>query len=168
MAEKYTVATSMPTGKSDPTFGVEYMVKFAENEGTFKLWYKTPPVEGFVQEGTIDGWKFTKAKKEYNPGGNTSQAGAATSESARTPISSKPPYKDNSDGMRQGMCMNNAANYINATNNTKVLKPEEWAELVYNHASALYSLGDLTALPIITEEEIDASANVAAVFGVNK
>lgn len=52
------------------------------------------------------------------------------------------PSKDNSDGQRQGMCINNAANYIN-TNNTKELSAVEWAKIVHSYASELYNLGDI-------------------------
>lgn len=50
-------------------------------------------------------------------------------------------YKDNSDGQRQGMCINNAANYVNA--NEKDLTPVAWAEQVWRYANALYNFGDL-------------------------
>lgn len=159
MIEKYTVQTSMPSGKTHQQYGTEYVVKFVENEGTFKLWYKTQPEPGFVQEGTIDGWKFTKAKKEYTP-----PSGGAGSASAPAPYK-KPAYKDNSDGMRQGMCINNAANFVNA-----LAVPEmdavAWATMVHTYANELYALGDLTGLPTITAEEIDHTAPAKKVFGV--
>lgn len=50
--------------------------------------------------------------------------------------------KDNSDGQRQGMCINNANAYVVANN--KNLSAKEWAQLTHSYAQALYSLGDLT------------------------
>lgn len=54
------------------------------------------------------------------------------------------PTKDNSDGQRQGMCINNAANFVNASEDRKDLTPVMWAERVWRYANALYALGDLT------------------------
>lgn len=51
------------------------------------------------------------------------------------------PSKDNSDGQRQGMCINNASNYVNSQ--SKDYTPVQWAERVWRYANALYSLGDL-------------------------
>jgi hypothetical protein len=157
--EKYTVATSMPSGKSDPKFGTEYIVKFAENEGTFKLWYKKQPEEGFVQEGTIDGWKFIKAKKEY-------VAGAAGSVPAAVHSVSKPTYRDNSDGMRKGMAINNAAAYVMATSQ-ELYSPQAWAKRVADYARELYLVSELEPQ---TQEEtpapVDRTTEAKKVFGV--
>lgn len=165
--EKYTIQTAIPTGKSSPMYGTEFHVKFAENEGTFKLWYKTPPTEGQVQEGTIDGWKFKKAKKEWNgnEGGGSATPDAEPVQSK--PAYQKPAYKDNSDGMRQGMCFNNAANYVNAL--TLELTEEDWAKTVYGYANALYLLGDLGKEKPVQEVPLtEAPKSVQEVFGVNK
>lgn len=51
-------------------------------------------------------------------------------------------YKDNSDGMRQGMCINNAAAYI-SDHTTGILSEKEWAQKVHDYANELYLLGDL-------------------------
>ena len=162
--EKYTVQTAIPTGKSDPTFGTEYHVKFTENEGTFKLWYKTAPTEGQVQEGTIDGWKFKKAKKEWNPQASPQSSGTAKTPTAR----GARPFKDNSDGMRQGMCFNNASNYVQAVS-PEPLNPKDWAKAVKSYAQALYLLGDLAAEEAPEELPIeDAPKAVKDVFGVVK
>lgn len=173
MAEKYTIQTVIPTGKSDPMYGTEFHVKFAENEGTFKLWYKTPPTEGQVQEGDIDGWKFKKAKKEWDGG----SSGGASSASAPAPSGGKPAYqprvyKDNSDGMRQGMCFNNAANYVDSIS-PKELTPTEWAKAVKAYAQALYLLGDLAAEEVVPPTEqvtevpvTEAPKTVQEIFGV--
>lgn len=45
------------------------------------------------------------------------------------------------DGMRQGMCFNNAANYVTAK--ADKLPPFEWASAVFEYAQVLYSKGDL-------------------------
>lgn len=68
-----------------------------------------------------------------------------------TPSSSsttnRPPYKDNSDGQRQGMCFNNAATFVSNHVEllTQVSRPaaEHWAKIVYEYANALYLMGDL-------------------------
>ena len=177
MAEKYTIQTVIPTGKSDPMYGTEFHVKFAENEGTFKLWYKTPPTEGQVQEGDIDGWKFKKAKKEWD--GNSSGGASSASASAPTKPAYQPRvYKDNSDGMRQGMCFNNAATYVLAVApvlDKEPLNPTDWARAVKAYAQALYLLGDLaaeeeTVVPPaeqVTEVTVaEAPKSVQDIFGV--
>jgi len=71
------------------------------------------------------------------------------------------PKKDNSDGMRQGMCINNAANYVNSLEFPQALTDREWASLVHSYATALYILGDLKEAEEITAE------TVAGVFGAN-
>lgn len=59
------------------------------------------------------------------------------------------PRPDNSDGQRQGMCINNAANYLVAIHDPKAgpLTAEEWAEMVNGYATALYAVSDLKAEP---------------------
>lgn len=73
----------------------------------------------------------------FKPDASAFQAPGQTSFGA-----SKPAYKDNSDGMRQGMCMNNAAAYVTASTK-KELTGDEWATKVYDYANALYNKGDL-------------------------
>ena len=171
MAEKYTIQTAIPTGKTDQMYGTEFHVKFAENEGTFKLWYKSPPTEGQVQEGDIDGWKFKKAKKEWS--GNQSQTDSPRAETQSAPFVKKV-WKDNSDGMRQGMCFNNASNYVEAIS-PEPLAPADWARAVKAYAQALYLLGDLaaeeeTVVPPaeqVTEVTVaEAPKSVQDIFGV--
>lgn len=163
MAEKYTIENSMPTGKTHDMYGTEYQVKFHQNEGTFKLWYKQAPTVGQEQEGTIDGWKFTKAKKEYTP--------APTGESKSAEIVQKPKpayagktFKDNSDGMRQGMCFNNASNYVNAISSGTSLTPKQWSKSVFGYAKELYDLGDLNQ----EAPKEDLMETVQEVFGLKK
>lgn len=136
MAQVYTVKGVMKTGKSNPTYGTEYYVQFNESENSFAMWFKKDPEVGQQIEGDIEGSKFKKAKKEWNAN-QTASAGTrpATSPTTRS--------RDNSDGMRQGMCINNAANYVNALEFPKALTDREWATLVHDYASALYALGDL-------------------------
>ena len=171
MAEKYTIQTVIPTGKSDPMYGTEFHVKFAENEGTFKLWYKTPPTEGQVQEGDIDGWKFKKAKKEWdgNSGGGASSASAPPSTTSK-PAYQPRVYKDNSDGMRKGMAINNAATYVNAVS-PEPLAPKDWAKAVTAYAKELYvvsELEDVAPVPPTEQpkEVAEAPKTVQEIFGV--
>lgn len=77
-----------------------------------------------------DKWKA--GKKPF--GGNVGSGGYQKHE-----------YKDNSYGQRQGMCFNNAAHFIatTATGADRPITPEEWANVVYSFANALYAKGDL-------------------------
>jgi len=163
--EKYTIQTAIPTGKTHQMYGTEFHVKFAENEGTFKLWYKEPPQEGKEQYGTIDGWKFKKASKQdlENAGIQSASTPSATPAAARAPYS-KPAYKDNSDGMRKGMAINNAAAYVLAVS-PEPLSPNEWATAVTKYATALYLISELdgTTLPKPEDKTIQ---NVKDVFGI--
>ncbi|CAB4182619.1 hypothetical protein UFOVP1439_32 [uncultured Caudovirales phage] len=173
--EKYTIQTVMPTGQVSPMYGTEFHVKFAENEGTFKLWYKTAPAEGQVQEGTIDGWKFKKAKKEWdsNASSNAGGAGSASAQSSTTSTGNKyqkPTYKDNSDGMRKGMAINNAATYVNLIS-PEPLAPKDWAKAVTAYARELYLVSELdTEMP--AEEPVkevlvtEVPKSVQEVFGI--
>lgn len=151
----YTVKAVMPTGKTSPTYGTQYHVQFNEVEGSFSMWFKTAPEVGKTIDGTIEGTKFKKEKKAWN----SSEGHGSKSPGGSSPARGRS-YKDNSDGMRQGMCMNNAAAYINTLEFPKALTDKEWAELVHDYASALYQLGDLKGDPITAE-------TVAGVFGGN-
>lgn len=66
---------------------------------------------------------------------------------------------DRGDGMRQGMCFNNAASYLQTSIQGAVMEASEWADMVYKYASALYAKGDLKA---------DTVEQVKAVFGDDK
>jgi len=129
MYETYTVEQVLPTGKTHNTYGQEYQVKFAENEASFKLWFQKVPEVGNKIDGTIDGWKFKKAPRDQQ---------------SPQQQASRPQYKADpkGDGMRQGMCVNNAANFVTAVKDP-TLTPAQWAKEVWTHAKALYDLGDL-------------------------
>jgi hypothetical protein len=105
----FTVKSVMSTGKTHATYGTEFYVQFNEVEQAFPLWFKSAPEIGTAIDGEINGGKFKKIKKEYTP--NT-EAPAASTQGGASSSPAKPAYKDNSDGMRQGMCFNNAANYV--------------------------------------------------------
>ena len=77
----YTVQNIMPTGESSGQFGDEYAVKFAEDPGTFKLWYKkNVPQEGETVDGHIEGNRFKKEKKAFgNFGGQPAQQSSGQS-----------------------------------------------------------------------------------------
>lgn len=128
---KYTIESAMKTGKKSPTYGEEFYVKFEESEDTFTLWYKTAPKKGQEQAGEIKGSKFTKEKAPYNGKASAPNTGP------------KKTYNGNSDGQRQGMCINNASNYVNSLDFEKTLTDREWAKTVHAYATALYVLGDL-------------------------
>jgi hypothetical protein len=142
MVETYTVQNAMGTGKKTKPFengkqASEYYVKFVESEQTFPVWFIDAPNVGTKIEGTINGSKFEKAKKP--------QATAGTPTSAPN---SRGRY--DSDGQRQGMCINNAANYV-SEHSTAIVAPETWAKTVYEYANALYLLGDLGKEPAPAE-----------------
>jgi hypothetical protein len=159
----FTVKSTMPTGKSDEKFGSEFYVQFNENEQAFPLWFKKQPEVGQEIEGDVVNGKFKKAKKEWKPQENAGGGNA-------TPAVGRAPYKDNSDGQRQGMCINNAANYVNTLEFKQALTDTEWATTVFAYAQALYRLGDLSKSEIPqngSEEQVDQTPleNVQAVFG---
>ena len=148
-------------------YGTEFHVKFAENEGTFKLWYKETPQEGKEQYGTIDGWKFKKASKQDLEQQGIAPSTPTVSSSTSKPYS-KPAYKDNSDGMRQGMCFNNAAAYV-LNVSPEPLSPNEWAKAVNSYAQALYLVSELSKdVPVVTETPLsEAPKSVQEVFGTS-
>lgn len=75
-------------------------------------------------EQTEYGQKFKSESKPFAGGGQ------------------KREYHDNSDGQRQGMCINNAANFVNSMVSADI-QAHEWAEMVHSFATELYKLGDL-------------------------
>lgn len=163
MAEKYHIQKVIPTGKKEIMFGKpteEFHVKFAENEGTFKLWYQKPPVEGQEQWGVIDGWKFKKEKAPEPPQTST-DSGEFVPRKTRSVLD-----KERSDGMRQGMCINNAAEYVKQI---EKLDPKEWAATVHAYAQELYLVSDLyheAPQDVVQQVSIDeAPANIKEILG---
>lgn len=153
--QTFHVANVMPTGETHEKFGKEFYIKFAESEDTFKLWTTKEYTEGQELQGNIVDGKFKKYKAPYD--GSTKSS---------TPY--KKPYgavqADKNDGQRQGMCINNAANYVNATQGDK-LEANDWATMVHAFAQALYNKGNLTST---SDDEVvtDDVANVKNIFGV--
>lgn len=146
----YTVESFAPTGKVDPTYGTEYIVKFNEDPRQVKLSRKKEVVVGQQENGTISDSPYgARFKKDPFVPGQSSPSPSQTP--AQTPV-----FSGGSDGARQGMCINNAANYVNA--NPVAYTADVWAENVHKFASALYALGDLTA------EEPSLLDSVAEVF----
>ena len=143
----YTINTLIPTQETHDTYGTKYVVKLAELPETFEMWFKKEPAQGDKIDGSVENGRFKKEKKAWNP---AASGGSAT---AYKPKAFN--QADKSDGMRQGMCMNNAAQYVQV-NATKPLTPSEWADAVYKYATALYSKGDLKAVTEpqnVSEEE---------------
>lgn len=145
---QHEITNVLKTGKSSPQFGDEYMVKFADHADSIKVWRKekNAPTEGASWEGDIVNGKFVKPPYE----------GKAEDKPAAKPFSRK---IDNSDGQKQGMCINNAAASLVFHN---FEDDAEWAEAVHKRATALYSLGDLNP----SEQVTDDLANVKNIFGV--
>ena len=156
----FTVKSTMPTGKANEKFGKEFYVQFNETEQAFPLWFKEAPAVGKEIDGEIKDGKFKKIRKEWNPN--------ASNDGDKTPAPARTPYKDNSDGMRQGMCFNNAANFVNTLVFEKTLTDREWADLTFAYAQALYLKGDLNVPVEGSQEEVvekDPVETVKEVFG---
>jgi hypothetical protein len=132
MVETYTVQNAMKSGKKSDTYGEEYYVKFIESEQTFPLWFKKDPT-GQKINGEINGGKF---KKDKTPPPEEKSTSAPTNRG-----------RYDSDGQRQGMCLNNAANYVNE-HSSKIELPDVWAKTVWQYGNALYLLGDLGKTPV--------------------
>jgi len=160
---QYTVRQATATGKSDPTYGEEYIVHFNEDQRDVKMSRKQAPEPGHIENGTIMENKYGAyfKKDPFVPGQSPAPA-------AQAPKSSNPftPRRDNSDGQRQGMCINNASAYVATLKTKDTLTSAQWAQLVYKYATALYAMGDLKVeedLPEITAEE--AGGDIAALLG---
>lgn len=148
----HTINTLTKTGTSDATYGTEYYVKFNGQNDTFKLWFQKEPevgteIEGKIYQGDY-GMRFKKKPRDPN----------ATP--SRTPMKASPkknpftPGVNREDGMKQGMCVNNAANYVLKVTelNGIELDPEEWAKKVNQYANALYAKSELSLDPVAAEE----------------
>lgn len=157
---QHEITNVLKTGKQSPQFGDEYMVKFADHADAIKVWRKpkNAPTEGATWEGDIVDGKFVKPPYEGNK---------TEDKPAAKPFTRK---SDNSDGMRQGMCINNAANFVNGylLKQDEAVSPDDWAEMVHAHANALYALGDLTSDKTPFNEQVtDPTANVKNIFGIS-
>jgi hypothetical protein len=160
----FTVDRVQATGKSDPKFGEEFYVKFTESESTYPLWFKKVPTQGQTIDGDIIDGKFKKTKKEWNPNPQNPQSSVVATQDAPSAPRYTPYKKDNSDGQRQGMCINNAAAYIAATSGEeRYVDGEAWAKEVHAFATALYQLGDLSSEP--KEQEENLADTVTELFG---
>ena len=157
MPEDFTISTVMATGKTSQMFGQEYYVKFAESEQTFTLWFKpnTPHDVGDKVYGHIEGSRFKKDKRDDQQqsfsGGQSNPA---------------PKREFNQDGMRQGMCFNNAAAYVLNVSSAP-MTPKEWADAVRSYAKALYDASDLAVDQSSTETvQTDLAKEAKEVFGI--
>ena len=141
----YKVAAVKPSGKDDPKFGTEFYVKL-DNDDVARLWFKNAPEVGQELDLEKGPKGYKKVKKEWNPSNTSSQSSEKSSASYGKP--SRAPFKDNSQGMRIGMTVNNAANYVNSLDirdndgNAKILTPDEWATTVASYAIELYHATD--------------------------
>lgn len=141
----FTVKQVQPSGKTHDTFGTEYWVKLDNGEAA-KLWFKKAPQPGEILDLEKSGNNYKKVKKEWNQ--KTSSSQPSTQNSSSSKKSSKT-FKDNSLGMRIGMVINNAANYVNSLDirddagEPRILNDREWAETVASYARALFPLSNL-------------------------
>lgn len=160
---KYTVRQATATGKTDPKFGIEYIVHFNEDDREVKLSRQKEVEVGQEENGSIVNSKYGAyfKKDPYVPPKETPTTGTTD-----TPVS-KAPYRraDNSDGQRQGMCFNNAANYVNDRSGEEPVDFDTWARTVFAYAQALYRLGNLDApapeaSPVSVDDQIKTVANI--------
>lgn len=155
---KYTVRQATATGKTDSKYGSEYIVHFNEDDREVRLSKKDPVEAGQEFNGEIktNAYGAYFKKDPFVPGAQT-----ATSSSTGAPK-----YQNNSDGQRQGMCINNAAAFVNSQA-TDLVDPKTWAKTVHLYADELYKLGDL-GIEKVEEVAIEnAPQNVKDVFGAN-
>lgn len=163
---QYEVVAIKPSGKEHDTYGKEYYLKL-DNDDVARLWYtKGLPSVGDSIELTKDAKGYHKVKKDDGKwtSSKTSQTESKSSEKSERPFSKKSStFKDNSLGMRIGMCINNASNYVNSLDirdsdgNPKVLTAEEWAGTVSDYAIALFHKSDdesFTKPPVIEGEHV--------------
>lgn len=133
---KYTVSKVVATGKTDPTYGDEYIVHFSEDAREVRVSRKKEPLEGDAFYGEILNNKFGAyfKKDPFTP----------QTENVVVPDSTapRPAFRDNSDGMRQGMSINNAAKYVieRAVKNDVTLEPIELAAEIAEYAKYIYNI----------------------------
>lgn len=142
----YTVADVEKANEpADPTYGQKYYVRFEGQEQSVQVSRKSDPQIGEEMDGTIKEGRFKKTPKPYTPGAPQQRYDG-------------PKRADNSDGQRQGMCINNASAYVlyRSEHAQKPLDPKEWATTVAAYANELYKLGDLegTTFDEVTPEAL--------------
>lgn len=144
MPQEYTVKSWKPWENEaglirDPHGNYKGTVTFEEDHSEpIDATFKNQPSVGDKKYGTVGDYQ-TKA-------GNTRRGFKSVKKlDVASPIAQSGAYKDNSDGQRQGMCFNNATLFVNMMVEGEKSKPspEEWAEIVFAHAQALYLKGDL-------------------------
>lgn len=141
MAQDYEVEFTKRLDGEDQYGNVTDSVRFV-GESDSALWRHAPSTDvsnGTKVYGTISdevsqgGKAYRKFKKEQREDGTPQTSGKPAFTGGRKP--------DNSDGMRQGMCINNGAQYV--ANNYAELTPEAYAKKVEAYARELYKI-DLT------------------------
>lgn len=138
MAEYKLVDVEIPKEVFKDHNGNEWITAVFEGFGEPVKWVVKDSTKirvGETYQGEIKDWTSTKGKTMPRFYRDNSQGGSSNYQPKRE-------YKDNSDGQRQGMCINNAAEYVKSVATTK-LTPNDWALRVHEYADALYSLGDL-------------------------
>lgn len=114
--------------------------------------FKTVPEVGVIRYGNVlDGDYGPRFKSEQLPEGEAPRQG--TAQSAPQTRSKAPQGRpDNSDGMRQGMSINNAAKYVieSAVKDGITLDPQELADEIKRYAKSIYNI-DLT---VSVEDEV--------------
>lgn len=140
-----TIKSVKPMGEYSEQYGQTFWGYVEEYEMPVRFSKKLRA----IADGTIisaeSGAVKEGSKGQYMQLSGINIGGAVHGQTNFTEAYTTPPkktYVDNSDGQRQGMCINNAANFINATEGP--MKPSEWAKKVHDYAAALYTLGDLT------------------------
>lgn len=152
MAETYVIKQVREKPKEwDSAYGpmLTYLIQVEGNGEPVSINKKPEspaPQIGDELYGTIEETKFgQKFKSAPKPFGGSSP---------------RREYHDNSDGMRQGMCINNAANFVTA-HAPETIEAADWAQMVHDYASELYLLGDLGQKQDESEEDEDGGWETA-------
>lgn len=155
-SQHYTVSSVHRAFDDADSYGnVTDSVTFNETTGSF-LYKHAPTTE--VKEGTklyghTEQVTSKNSGKEYHVFKKDKIPDEEYSASKAPGRAFKKAQDDRGDGMRQGMCINNAANYVNSQNLT--LGEGEWATMVYGYANALYALGDLKVSEDTAQDVLD-------------
>lgn len=185
MGQFYEVQFTKRLDGTDNFGNVTDSIKFTTEGETvlFKHQPKTVVEQGTKLYGRIEqltsrnGKPYRVFKREQQDqamgatNGYGAQARSAATQSQGPKGSS--PLDSRGDGMRQGMCINNATLLINQFA-TEAITPERWAEGVFKYAQALYNKGDLNTKPtqqqdtvyVPSEEELNGHVDLSAVDAI--
>ena len=158
MGQFYTVQSTNRLDGSDNYGNVTDSVRF-ENSTESVLYRHQPTTQvdvGTKLFGHIEQKQSQAGKAYYIFKREQQEQTNFTQQVPQTRSTGRASYKDNSEGMRQGMCINNAANLVNAlvALDPTSMTTEQWAKDVHAYASALYRLGDLVQNETVPAKDV--------------